>query len=441
MLYFLKSIVVWILTILARLALAKYKPRIVAITGTVGKTTTKDAVYAALSGFFRVRKSEKSFNSDIGIPLTILGCPNPGLNPFGWLSVFLKGARLACRKSFDAPYPEWLVIEVGADRPGDIKKIGRWLCPHIAVITRFAEVPAHIEFFDSAEAVVSEKAELARSVPPGGMLVLGSDDKEALRLRRSVERAAVTFGTDFDAEVRGEEYEIAQGDMEDKPPAASVPVGIRFTVRVGNEVLPVFIAGGVGRQLMQAALAAFAVGVSLSLDVKRVGDALQTFSPPPGRMRIVRGIRESIIIDDSYNSSPAALSEALLTLRSVPALGRRIAVLGDMLELGKFTGDEHRKAGIETAASSDMLVTAGLRARGFVRGAAEAGMGEKQILTFENSMEAGRALKEILTSGDVVLVKGSQRMRMERVVKACMAEPARAKEFLARQEKEWELQK
>src|SRR3989344_7244952 len=143
---YLKSLVVSLLTCEAKLVLKKYHPRIVAITGTVGKTATKDAVATALSAFFSVRKSEKSFNTEIGVPLTILGLSNPWSNPFRWLSALLKGFFLVLPtndKRQTANYPQWLVLEVGADKSGDISSLGTWLRPDIAVITRFAEVPVH----------------------------------------------------------------------------------------------------------------------------------------------------------------------------------------------------------------------------------------------------------------------------------------------------------
>src|SRR3989338_1816365 len=158
-----KKLIVFIITLQARAVLRKYKPMIVAVTGSVGKTSTKDAIYAVLSKSARVRKSEKSFNSEIGLPLTILGAPNAWSNPFRWLANIVDGLFLIW---FDAPYPEWLVLEVGADRPGDIRSLAGWLPVDIAVITRLPEVPVHVEFFDSPEAVVEEKASLIDAIKP-----------------------------------------------------------------------------------------------------------------------------------------------------------------------------------------------------------------------------------------------------------------------------------
>src|SRR3989338_6438454 len=142
--------VVLLLTAQARAVLRKYHPHIIAVTGSVGKTSTKDAIYTVLSSKFFVRKSEKSFNSDVGVPLTILGCKNAWNNPFLWAKNLLEGFALLILKNH---YPKWLVLEVGADRPGDIRKLARWLKPDVVVITALPDVPVHVEFFDSPEDV------------------------------------------------------------------------------------------------------------------------------------------------------------------------------------------------------------------------------------------------------------------------------------------------
>ena len=160
-----KSIIVWILQAEAKAVLRKYTPKVVAITGSVGKTSTKDAVYAVLSKKYHVRKSEKSFNSEVGVPLTILGLGNAWGNPLHWLQNIIDGLSLIVTTR---PYPEWLVLEVGADRPGDIRSLASWIKVDVAIITRLPEVPVHVEFFDSVEAVIEEKASLMDAVRPGG---------------------------------------------------------------------------------------------------------------------------------------------------------------------------------------------------------------------------------------------------------------------------------
>ena len=162
-----KKVVVWVLTREARAVLRKYNPKVVAVTGSVGKTSTKDAIFAVLATRYHVRKSEKSFNSEVGLPLTILGLENAWGNPLKWLQNMFDGLLLIL---FSAQYPEWLVLEVGADRPGDISSLRRWLRTEVVVITRLPEVPVHVEFFGSAQEVIEEKASLIDTLRPGGAL-------------------------------------------------------------------------------------------------------------------------------------------------------------------------------------------------------------------------------------------------------------------------------
>ena len=428
---FFKSVVVRVLTFEARLVLQRHKPKIVAVTGTVGKTTAKDAIYEMLAQFFYVRKSEKSFNTEIGVPLAILGLSNAWSNPFLWMRNLFAGAFIAlCSRE----YPRWLVLEVGADAPGDIRRITHWLAPDVAVLTRLAEVPVHIEFFPSVEALVLEKGALVEALLPGGLLVLNGDDREVLFMKaRAPGRRCLIFGSGESAAVRASHYAVFYDEEE----GGGAPAGVTFRVNALGNSLPIRISGALGRQLMPPVLAAFAVGIGEGLNLARIAEAFCNFAPPPGRMRLIRGKRETCLIDDTYNASPVAMSEALQTLGELKTAGRKIAVLGDMLELGKYSDAEHERAGTLAASSCDILCTVGLRARQIAEGARASRMDASQILSYEESARAGAELEPMLERGDIVLVKGSARMRMEQIVYALMAEPECAKELLVRQEKEW----
>jgi len=175
-----KKIIIQILIWESRLVLARYHPKIIAITGSVGKTSTKDAIFTVLSKFKIVRKSEKSFNSEIGLPLTILGLPNGWSNFLTWFENILRGFYLIIKKQ---PYPDYLVLEVGLGKPGDIiKNITPWLKPDIVVITSFPDKPVHIEFFESVDEIIKEKSALAYAIKPDGILVLNHDDEKVYAL-------------------------------------------------------------------------------------------------------------------------------------------------------------------------------------------------------------------------------------------------------------------
>ncbi len=428
-----RSLIEAILRFEARLVLFRYKPKVVAVTGSVGKTSAKDMLYAVLQSAYYVRKSEKSFNSDIGIPLAVLGCPNGWNNPFIWMRNIADGLALALLRN---AYPAWLVLEVGADRPGDIKRIAKWLSPDIVVVTRLPDIPVHVEFFNSPEALFKEKSHLVRLARETALTVLNADDARVLEMRPHARGKVVTYGLSEGADVVGSHVKILYGTAG---PGGSrtFPEGVTFHVDHAGHSVPISIFGVVGIQPVYAALAALATGVSSGVNLVAAGDALARVTPAPGRMRIISGLKETLLIDDTYNASPVATQEALATLGNIEHVERKIALLGDMLELGKYSAEEHKEIGRRAAGICDLLITVGFRARYIAEGALDAGLHESKILQFEDSRKAGEEVKNSIKAGDVILVKGSQSMRMERTVEELMAEPEKKGELLVRQEREW----
>lgn len=428
----LKKIVVSILIALSKMVLRKYKPKIIAITGSVGKTSTKDAIYTALSAFTYVRKSQKSFNSEIGIPLTILGCPNAWNNPLLWLRTFVEGINLII---FPNEYPKTLVLEVGADRPDDIKNVVAWLKPNVSVITKLSDVPVHVEFFASPEELKREKGFLAQGLKKDGLLVLNADDQDVMSFKELTSAEMISYGFGENASLRASDYKVvheSEGGVEH-------PTGISYRVSFGGVSAQVNIEGTIGIQNVYATLAAIAVGLKDGLELDAIVKVINEHETPPGRMKILRGENNSTIIDDSYNSSPIAQSEALLTLKDLRISGKKIAILGDMLELGPFSAAEHRTVGERVAEICSVLLTVGVRARGMREAAVAVGMNQNKALSFEDSRKAGEYARSIIKAGDVILVKGSQgTLRMERAVEQIMLDKDKKSELLVRQEPEWQ---
>ena len=424
----LKKIIFKAMELEARAVLKKYQPKVIAVTGSVGKTSTKDAIYAVISKSFYARKSEKSFNTDIGVPLTILGVNNAWSDPVKWFANLWQGLRLIF---FKKTYPDWLVLEVGADRPGDIRDMSKWLKPNIVVVTKFADVPVHIEYFKSKEEVVAEKGNLVDALKHDGTLVLNSDDADVYAFKNKTANKIITYGLMGDAEVRATNYSVyaSEETME--------PYGICFKVEYAGNCLPVRIIGTLGQNNIYSSLAALAVGISLNINLVECTENLSNYATPKGRMSIIKGVNKSTIIDDTYNSSPVALASALETLRNLKTKTRKIAILGDMMELGKHSSDEHKKAGILAASACDILVTVGLRSRALAESTIDAGLDADSVLSFDNSIEAGQYVKGLIKEGDIILAKGSQSTRMEKAVYEIMAEPEHAGTLLVRQEEEW----
>jgi UDP-N-acetylmuramoyl-tripeptide--D-alanyl-D-alanine ligase len=451
-----KKIIVYILQIESRLVLAKYKPKIIAITGSVGKTSTKDAVYAVISGISYVRKSEKSYNSEIGLPLTILGVPNGWNNPGVWLSNILKGLWLFLNPFRSRKYPKWLILEVGVGHPGDMRRTASWLKTDVVIITAIGETPAHIEFFNSRKHLIEEKSGLIKTLKKDGLLILDADDQDVLLMKTNNKHHTLTYGFKEGADVLGSQDSIFYEEQAGIPLGHSPtgePKGVIFRIDEGGLAhrttaegtsLPVVIEGVFGRNHVYASLASLALALGLKFNIINAINALKNYSVSPGRMRLLKGINDSMIIDDTYNSSPLACESALKTLSEVkiqglPAqAGRKIVVLGDMLELGKHTEEAHKNIGRiagKTLSGNDVLMVVGPRARAIKAGALE--IHPVNIFEFLDSSQAGEFLKTFVQKGDLVLVKGSQGMRMERVVEAILFDKENKNKLLVRQDEEW----
>ncbi len=428
----LKKIVVWLLTMEARAVLAKYKPTIIAVTGNIGKTSTKDAIGSVLAAAKHVRKSAKSYNSEFGVTLTILGAESGWNNPLIWVKILFTSTWQIL---FKIDYPEILVLEVGADSPGDIKRIAKWLHPDITVVTQFQKVPVHIEYFKNREELIREKGYLVQATKKDGLVLFTSDDHDSHELSKLTRAKSVSFGFENWSDIRAEAldtlYEVI-GDFEN-------PVGISARIALGDTSMPMRIMGVLGGGHIYSALPALYIGTLFGVNLLEGIQAIEIYPKPKGRMRLLRGIKKTTIIDDTYNASPKAVEHALHTLASLHTDGRKIAVLGDMLELGKESETEHFRIGEVVAESAHILVTIGVRSREIAEGALSKGMDDNQIFEYESSREAGEFVKTLIAQEDIVLVKGSQSIRAEKVVEEILAEADRMEELLVRQDKEWKI--
>ncbi|MFA6314751.1 MAG: UDP-N-acetylmuramoyl-tripeptide--D-alanyl-D-alanine ligase [Candidatus Paceibacterota bacterium] len=432
----IKKILISILTWEARLIIRKYKPFIVAVTGSVGKTSTKDAIYCAIQdqrGF--VRKSEKSMNSEIGLPLTIIGVPNAWHSLPGWWNNIVVGFKQII---FRSVYPDCLVLEIGADHPGDIKNVCKWLKPSIAVLTKISDTPVHVEFFKSPEEVFEEKIALAKAVKKGGTVVLFADDHKVDKLAEELKGNGIkiiTYGTSPESTVCGVDLKVVYSGNETGE--IKSPIGISFSFKIEGKEWPIILKGVLGRPYMYPLLSAIAIGHDMNVDIPTIIKSFSEYEPPRGRMRILEGVNDSILIDDTYNSSPDAAVSALETLRDLDCTGDKIAVLGDMMELGKYAGEEHRKIGDLASKIVKRLILVGPRSGSTYDEALKNGMPAESMSHFDSSDHVFEYLSSIVKAGDIVLIKGSQSMRMEKIVKALLKEPQKADRLLVRQENEW----
>jgi UDP-N-acetylmuramoyl-tripeptide--D-alanyl-D-alanine ligase len=414
-----------ILKTLARATVARYQSGIIGITGTVGKTSTKETVFIILRRERRVRCSSKSFNNEIGLPLAILGDWEATGGFFFWLEVLRRSFHQLLFKT--QSYPDLLVLEYGIDRPGDMSYLLKIARPSVGILTAVGDIPVHVEFFPGPEAILREKSKLITHLPATGFAVLNADDASILNLRFQTRAHTVTFGFSEFADVRVTNF---KNRFDGKSG------GVAFKLNYGGSVVPVRLDGLLGRGMVYSAAAGAAVGLIFGMNLIKIAEALSGYEPPAGRMRLIGGLKGTTIIDDSYNASPIAMREALGTVRLLKAK-RKIAVLADMLEIGKYTFEAHEAMGRLAAKTVDILFTVGIRGKIIAETARQAGMKEERIFHFRTVDEAGRTLQIKLQKGDLILVKASQAVRLEKVVKEVMAEPDKAEKLLVRQDKLW----
>jgi len=402
-----------ILKFLAISTLKKFQPEIIGVTGTAGKTSTKNAIFAVLSKHWQVRANKANFNTEIGLPMTILGdWSNPKGTGF-WAWVILRSSFRLVLPKFLSRYPQILILEFAADRPGDIKYLLEIAKPRIGVITAIGEIPVHVEFYEDIEGVIREKSRLIEALPAAGGAVLNADDLSALKMQSKTRARALTFGFATEADIRVTRFKTKMGPL-------NRPEGISFKIEHNDAIIPVRISKTLGRPQAYAAAAAAAVGVMHNLNLVQISEALSNFHPPKRRMSILRGIRNSFLIDDSYNSSPIAASAALETLGSIPAK-RRVAILGDMRELGKYSRDAHEKIGKQASQVCDLIIAIGTKSEVLIHAAILNGFDKDKTFYFENIKEAKGKLSPLIKNSDLILVKGSLSVGLQAAVEELKA--------------------
>ncbi len=349
--------------------------RVIGITGSVGKSTTKELTASVLETRFRTLKNPGNLNNEIGLPLSLLR---------------LTEAH------------ERAVLEMGFYLPGEIALLCRIARPHVGVITNVSEV--HMERAGSMEAIVAGKTELVENLPasPDGVAILNYDEPLVRQMAQKTSARVMYYGLSSEADLWADEIEGL--GLE----------GVRFVMHYEGEVVHVRVPL-LGRHSVHTALRATAVGLVEGLGWQDIMEGLQD-SRMQLRLVAVQGPSGSLILDDTYNAAPPSVIAALNLLAELE--GRRVAVLGDMLELGEYEEKGHRMVGARAAQVADEIIAVGERARWIAEEAVQAGMHIENVFALQDSQEAIIHLKDQVGKGDVVLVKGSRGMRMDRIVAA-----------------------
>lgn len=363
-------------TALQRAAQAWYRqfsPRTIGITGSVGKTSTKELTHAVLSQRYRTFKSEGNRNSILGLPLTVFGV---------------------------RPYHERAVLEMAMYIRGEIAQLAALFPPQVGVVTLIG--PVHLERVGSMEGIVAAKQELIEALPADGVAILNKDDRRVMGMAAHTQAQIFTYGLDPGADLWADNIRAMGLD------------GVRFTLHYQDEALSLQVPL-LGRHSVHTSLRAAAVGLVEGLSWEEIAAGLRQ-NPNELRLVAVPGPKNTTIIDDTYNANPESVMAALNLLHDLR--GRHVAVLGDMLELGQVEESSHRLIGRRVADVAQALVTVGERAHWIAEEALRVGMPANRVHSVETTEAAVPILESIIQEDDFVLVKGSYSMRMDRIVTA-----------------------
>lgn len=355
--HYFRIILEGILKFLANRVLCSRKPQIIAITGSVGKSTAKEAIYQVLKDEFKdqIWKNEGNLNEEIGVPLSILGFKH-SIRWFLWPIVLLTAFKRTLFYSLNLSlYPKILILELSASKPGDIDYLVSFIKPHIGIVT--AVGLAHIEFFKNLDNIIKEKRKIIEILDNTGFALLNIDDKNIKEMSKYTHAKVVYFhGNNFDS------------------------------------------AKNIARE----------IGLIYRIEIKKIQKSLENFIPLKGRMNIIRGIKNTIILDDTYNANPLSMERALEKLKVLAKetkSKREIAVLGSMLELGELSKTAHQEIQKQAREITNLLITVG---NNYIK--------EISDFHFDNSSEAASFILSKIEKGDIILVKGSRGMKMEKVV-------------------------
>ena len=427
----MRNILQYILKILAIITIWRYRPLIIGVTGSVGKTGAKEAIYSVLNERFNIRRNIKNYNNEIGAPLTVLGSDVSPETTFGgllgWLKIFSKSL---INIIYQRNYPEILVLELGVSKPDDMKYLMSFLPVKIGVFTAIGEFPSHLEFFSGINKLVEEKSLLIKSLPDDGLAVINYDDSLVKQVGSDLSEKIKTtyYGFGEGADLRIENYELRVDDIE------KGDFGINFKLDYQGSFVPVRLIRVLGKHQVFSAAVAASVGLFFNLNLVDISEALKDYYSLPGRTNLIKGIKQTWIIDDTYNASPLSTESSLeilneLGLKSLNQ-ARKIAVLGDMMELGVKTESGHRTVGKKAAEIADLIFTVGSRARFIADEAKQNGFSKDKILEFSKAEDAGLPLQQEMQKADIILIKGSRSMRMEKIIKEIMSEPEKADKLL-----------
>lgn len=406
-----KSIICLLLERQVKKLRKKHSFNVIAIAGSVGKTSTKLALAKTLSANMKVLWQEGNYNDRLTVPLIFFGHEQPGLfNVFAWTKILIKNVAIIGKTNYGF---DIVVVELGTDGPGQMKKF-KYIKPDICVITAVSS--EHMEYFSDIEAVASEELEAAKI---SNQTLINQDDVPTVY---------------YQTLPKYKTYGINNGDYKVLSRSLNGTAGQSATISLGEKQTTINTSF-LGTQGLKVLLPAVICAHSFGMNETQIAESISKLQPFAGRLQMLKGVHSSTIIDDSYNASPSAVKAALELLYELPAT-HKIAIIGNMNELGKFAEDEHRKIGqLCDPSRLNLIITLGPEANEFT--ATEAETKGCHVIKTLSPYEAGEKIKQYIQPGSVVLVKGSQnRVFSEEAIKSILEDPNDSQK-LVRQSEHW----
>jgi len=393
-----------ILKYLTKLILWRYKPLIIGVTGSVGKTSTKEAIYTVLKNKFKVERNVFNLNTEIGMPLTIIKGKDAKRNIFLWFYNFFHALWLFIFKT--KKYPEILVLEMSEDAPGMIKYLANLARPKIGVITTIGDPPVHLEYYKNINQLIEEISYLPQNLTLNDTMILNADNALVLGFKDKTVAKVFSYGFSEYSDIKVTDYKLINVDDLKN-------IGMIFRLEASGSFVPVKIEGVFGKAQIYALAAAAAVGLSLDMNLVEISEAMLDYKVVKGRTRFIPGIKNTWILDDSYNACPDSVRAALDILKEIPA-NRKIVVLGDMKELGVNSKQAHMEIGRNIADIAEVFIAVGEEMI-FAKEIIDNEYSGVETFWFEDSKQAKKFVKEMIKKGDIVLIKGSLAMEMEKI--------------------------
>ncbi|MFA6550033.1 MAG: UDP-N-acetylmuramoyl-tripeptide--D-alanyl-D-alanine ligase [Candidatus Gracilibacteria bacterium] len=426
----LRNIVYRALVFLAKVRLRRLKhAKIIGVTGSAGKTTTKDALKKVLEAHFSVIANKKSYNTEFGLPLTILEADAGFSSPILWMINILKAKYNAY---FSRKKVDFFILEMGVDKVGDMRDLTAIVQPDIAIFSNVKPVHLNPGQFKNLDEVYEEKSIIVKNLKKNGVAIINVDDDRVKKLTEIQGKLHEEKGIKFIGFGLNKEAKLHAEDIK------TTLSGISFTAVYGN-LRAKFEIPILGEQHVYCFLPVIACALECGLYMNDIAESLKHFCLPPGRMSLIEGINGSVIIDSSYNASPEATIAALNTMKDLAETKRKIFVFGNMNELGENSPEYHKEVGAHAAKTADIMLCVGEFAKIAGEEAIKNGLDKSNVGFFSSALVAAEFAKDLIKKEDILLVKGSQnKVRLERFVKALMAHPEKANELLCRQEKTWQ---